>query len=147
MLIVEKQPITGPPVELVQRIPRILRFGGIGGLCALIQILCLHALVEVGVAPSVANVVTLICCAQLNFALSCRVTWAERRDISSEGQSTWHRLARFNGMVLISGLANQATFMATVPHLNYLIAGVLAIAAGGIVNYTVSDRIVFVEVH
>lgn len=108
----------------------------------MLQLAALHVLVQLGIASSFANLGALLLCAQLNFALSQVITWKDRHDIDGDSRAL-RRLARFNGMVLVSALANQLTFLLVISHAHYLIAGSLALLVGAVINFTVSDRLVF----
>ena len=130
MITASNPPSQASPQLQIERIPRLIRFASVGSACALLQLAALHLLVELNVDKSVANLFALVCFAQLNFALSSVITWTNRR-------------ARFNGVVVVSALANQLTFMVAVPHIEYLIAGTLSLIVGAIINYLVSDRVVF----
>lgn len=126
----------------IERIPRLIRFASVGGACALLQLAALHLLVELNVDKSVANLFALVCFAQFNFALSSIITWTDRRE-PDRNSPVVQRMARYNGMILVSALANQLTFMVAITHVEYLIAGVLSLLVGAIINYLASDRLVF----
>jgi len=127
----------------LNRVPQPVRFGTVGGLCALLQLAFLHALVSIGLEKSVANFVALLTLAQVNFFLSLRVTWAERRARDSTGSRLIDTMARFNAMVAVSVVVNQLTFELASTRANYLVAGGSAILVAGLLNYLASDRIVF----
>ena len=90
-----------------------------------------------------ANALGFVLSAQLNFVLSSRLTWRDRR--TGPAQAPWVRLASYNGTALISLAVNTAAFS-----LIYRQAGDLAAAAAGVVcgmcvTYLVCDLLIFRE--
>lgn len=127
----------------IERIPHVIRFGVAGGLATLLQLTLLAALVDLGSEKSFAHIIALIASAQVSFFLNREVTWSERRTPNENGTQLIAKLARFNGMIAVSMLVNQLTFMIAVPHVQYLVAGAFGVAVAAGINYTVSDRLVF----
>ncbi len=127
----------------VERVPRPLRFGAVGGACALLQLVCLAGLVRGGVERHVANGVAFLLSAQVNFALSSAITWRERHAAPLHLSSVGARLASYNATALGALALNETVFAlaATVTH--YLAASALGILAGMLLNYTVSEAVVF----
>jgi putative flippase GtrA len=128
---------------MVRRIPLLARFGCVGGFCAALQLGLLGLLVTAGLPHALANVAALLLSTQLNFGLSQSVTWADRTAASDGRTGLAQRWARFHAMVAVSLLLNQLTFQMAEAHLHYLPAAALGIAVGGIVNFALSDRLVF----
>src|SRR4051794_8042585 len=64
---------------LVERIPRPIRFGFVGGTCAVLQLGLLFGLVHLGLERHAANVLAFLLSTQVNFALSSIVTWRDRQ--------------------------------------------------------------------
>jgi putative flippase GtrA len=128
----------------LERIPSLIRFAVVGGLCALLQLGFLETLVIIGMEKNVANFVALLASAQVNFFLSHSVTWAERRIRDEKGSRLLDKLARFNGLIAVSVLVNQLTFAVAVSRIHYLLAAVLGILAAASINFFVSDRLIFV---
>lgn len=86
---------------------RLMRFGSVGLLCLLIQILILHTLAP-AVHPISANGIGFITSAQLNFLLSYHFTWRDSaRKKGFPLASTW---AQFNLVVLGAAMVNGAAF-------------------------------------
>jgi putative flippase GtrA len=133
----------GPVTTTPDRIPHVIRFGFAGGIATLFQMILLVVLVTVGMEKSVAHVIALIASSQVSFFLSRELTWAERRGTDEHLAKLLGKLARFNGMIAVSMLVNQLVFQVTVVRMQYLLAGALGILAAAIINYTVSDRLIF----
>lgn len=127
------------------RVPRVVRFGLVGGFGSAIELALLAALVTLGVDKGLANAAALIALAQLHFFASREITWAERRVPAEGTRAVLGKLVRFDGMMATSLLANQLTFELTAPHVPLLLAGALGILAASLINYTVSDRLIFAE--
>lgn len=88
-------------------ITRILRFGIVGTLCLLIQILILFILEHL-IPPVFANGIGFIISAQLNFILSYHFTWRDSaRKNGFRLAATW---LQFNLVVLLSACINGAAF-------------------------------------
>ena len=88
-------------------ITRLFRFGVVGLLCLLIQILILLYLEQFTV-PVIANMIGFIASAQLNFLLSYRFTWSDSaRKNGFALATTWFK---FNLVVLLSALINAVAF-------------------------------------
>src|SRR6266581_1803327 len=81
-----------------------------------------------------------------NFLWHERFTWADRVHV------TWRqsmlRLLRFNfttGAVSLLGHVALTKLLVDAAHLNYLMANAITIPACSVVNFVVSDRLVFAE--
>jgi putative flippase GtrA len=103
----------------------------------------LAALVGLGVDKGIANAFALIVLAQLHFFASREITWAERWVPARDARWLFGRLARFDGMMATSMLANQITFEVAAPHVPLLVAGALGIGVASLINFAVSDRLIF----
>lgn len=127
----------------LERVPHLIRFGVAGGIATLFQLGLLAALVSLGLEKTVAHAIALIASSQASFFLSREVTWAERRTVGESGTKLLGRLARFNAMIAVSMLVNQLTFVVAAAHIQYLLAGALGVLVAAVINYTVSDRLIF----
>lgn len=128
---------------LIARTPRLIRFGAVGSTCALLQLLALGLLGQLGFELHVANVIAFTLSTQVNFALSSGITWRERRGPRTARGNAARRLAGYNVLALGSLLINQAVFAVALPHLPYLVAGVVGILAGMLLTYAVSGQLLF----
>lgn len=127
----------------LDRFPHLIRFGMVGSVSTLVQLILLVGLVRLGLEKSFAHALAIITSAQLSFFLSREVTWVERRVSDENVGRVVGKLARFNGMMAVSLLVNQLTFDVAALRVEYLIAGVAGVVAAAAINYTVSDRFVF----
>ena len=132
-----------PPGWLPVRLPRPVRFAGVGATCAALQLLGLALLVRLGVEDHGANALAFLLSTQVNFALSAAVTWRDRLDATGRPAAVARRLAGYNAMALGTLVVNQAVFALTLPAAHYLAASALGILAGMLINYTVSGRVIF----
>src|SRR4051812_20372824 len=88
------------------RLPRLIRFGAVGGSCAVFQLAALAALVRLGVSKHLGNSLAFFGSTQVNYILSSLITWRERRgrEVMNSGLA---RLASFNAMALGVFAVNQ----------------------------------------
>jgi putative flippase GtrA len=128
--------------RLITRLPRFVRFAGVGGGCAILQLLVLAFLVRRGVEPHGANAIAFLLSTQVNFALSSAITWRDRLAAPWRG-AILRRLAGYNALALCSLAVNGAVFALALPAAPYLVAAGLGIVAGTGLTYTVSGRVLF----
>jgi putative flippase GtrA len=124
------------------RLPRLVRFGAVGGSCAVLQLIALAALVRFGVNKHLGNGLAFFGSTQVNFVLSSLITWRERRG-REVMNSVFARVASYNLLALGVLVVNQIVFALAASHVHYLIASVFGILAGMVVNYTISRAVVF----
>jgi putative flippase GtrA len=139
---------------LLRRRRRQLLFLCVGGACFLTQYGLLTAMTAGGVYRPLANALGFAASAQLNFALSARLTW---RDRSANGQrgtlggrsprqarrAFWARLASYNGTALVSLAVNTGVFTIAYHRLGNLAAAALGVVCGMCVTYLVCDLVIF----
>jgi putative flippase GtrA len=83
-----------------------------------------------------------------NFAWHERWTWIERTRLATGGMPG--RLVRFhlaNGLISIIGNLALTWFFVSQVHLHYFLANIIAIGTCSIVNFLVSDHLVFRRSH
>jgi putative flippase GtrA len=124
-------------------LPRPLRFGAVGAVCATVQLATLAALVRLGLERHMANVCAGLLATQVNFALSSRITWHDRPATGHPVAAVLNRLLRFNAMSLATLAVNWGVFALAARTLPLLIAGFLGIAAATVANYLASNWLVF----
>ena len=129
--------------RLIDRVPRLVRFGAVGATCALFQLFFLGQLVHRGAELHLANTAAFIVSTQLNFVLSSLITWRDRFASRPSLAQLCKRLAGYNMLALASLAINQAIFALALPFTNYLVAAVLGILVGMILNYAMSGRVIF----
>ena len=127
----------------LDRVPHLIRFGISGGLATGTQMIVLVALVSLSLDKSVAHAIALAISSQVSFFLSRDLTWAERRRGDESIATVLGKLGRFNVMIAASMLVNQVTFQVAALHVHYLIAAAIGILVAAIINFTVSDRLIF----
>ncbi len=89
-----------------------------------------------------ANAIGFALAAQLNFALSARLTWRDRSS-STVGRGLWTRWLSYNGTALISLAVNTAVFTIAYHRLGNLAAAALGVLTGMCVTYLVCDLVIF----
>lgn len=127
----------------LDRVPRLIRFGAVGTVCALFQLVVLSALVHLQLELHLANTLAFIISTQLNFTLSSLITWRDRRAPSHSLVIGARRLAGYNVLALGSLLINQVVFALSLHFVSYLLAGLSGILAGMFLTYAISGRLLF----
>ncbi len=117
----------------------VARFAITGIACAALQIALVAALDAAGSGGFAANAVAFALAAQLNFVLSSRFTWGDRRP---GGSMSWRWLV-FLGAISGTAALNLGVFALAQPLLGDVRAAALGIAAAAIVNFLVGDRAIF----
>lgn len=125
------------------RVPRPIRFGAVGGTCALLQLLALEGLARLGLELHLANAIAFLLSTQVNFALSSAITWRDRLVLAQGRAPVGRRLAGYNALALGSLAINQGVFALALPAVHYLGASALGILAGMALTYAVSGRLLF----
>jgi putative flippase GtrA len=126
---------------LLRRGRRQLLFLCVGATCFLVQYTALTAMAAAGTYRPVANALGFVISAQLNFALSARLTWRDRP--LTAARALWARWASYNGIALISLAVNTAVFAVAFHRLGNLPAAALGVLAGMCVTYLVCDVLIF----
>ena len=111
---------------------------GIGVQLATLALLTRAFHVEYMIATAVAVETTVL----HNFLWHEHYTWIDRRHQTH----FWRRLLHFNlsnGFISILGNVGLMRLLVGSAHLPVMVANILAIAACGLVNFVVSDRMVF----
>ena len=116
-------------------------FVSVGVSCFLVQFGVLTALAAVGVDRPLANAVGFVVSAQLNFALSSRLTWRDRQ--AESARTVLARLASYNGIALLSLAVNTGVFTVTYQRIGDLLAAGLGVGCGMCVTYLVCDLFIF----
>lgn len=122
---------------------RPLRFAAVGGVCGLVQIVCLVALTRLGLAAIPANVGAYLLSAQLNFLLSNRFIWHDRWSRRTRGRDLLERWLSFHGSIAGTFVLSQAVFIAARTVLPDVIASALGIGVSAVANFLIQDRLTF----
>jgi len=125
---------------------RFLRFNAVGAAGIGVQLAVLAALKSgLGVNYLLATALAVEAAVLQNFAWHVKWTWRDRT-LNAAPSSLLSQLLKFHiGNGAISLVVNLVLMRLLVGSfgLNYLLANVLSIAAGGVANFVVSDRLVF----
>ena len=120
---------------------RWLKFNAVGGVGIVVQLAVLAAFKDgLGVDYLLATAFAVEAAVLHNFLWHERFTWKDR-----PGKDRWWRLAKFNlsnGAISIVG--NLVVMKVLVGlGINYMVANMVAIAGCSILNFVVSDSVVF----
>jgi len=130
----------------IDRTPRLMRFCFVGGFCALIQMGLLYAFVNLGTQKNLANFVAFMISVQISFPMNYFITWRDRKEKGSKDVKLLVlRWVSFNGTYLIGMVINQVAFAIFLLFAHYIVAGILGILAAMTINYTVSNKFIFVH--
>lgn len=124
---------------LLSSAARPLRFAGTGVVAGLVQLCVLASLTRHGWGSLPANLAAFMLAAQVNFALSCIITWHDR-DLSHSWRRRW---LMYHASIAAMALLNLAVFLVARPFIPALSASALGIVAGALGNYLSGDRLVF----
>jgi putative flippase GtrA len=126
---------------------RWLKFNAVGGIGIGVQLLVLQSLTSrFHVNYLVSTALAVEAAVVHNFVWHERYTWVDR--LQPPWQRSLPRFVRFNltiGAVSIVGNVVLMRVMMGSGHLNYLVANGIAIALCSVVNFLVSDGVVFQE--
>ena len=122
-----------------------LKFNAVGIIGIGVQLVALTILKSgFGLDYRLATVIAVEIAVLHNFAWHERWTWIERTRLIAGG--VLGRLVRFhfaNGLISIAGNLALTWFFVSRLHLHYFLANIIAIGTCSIVNFLVSDRLVF----
>ncbi len=127
----------------LSRLARPARFAAVGGVCALLQLAILFALSQTGMPSLPANVAAYLLSAQVNFVLSDRFIWHDRRVRGAD--PIGRRWLSFHLAIAGTFLVSQVTFVLAVAFVHYLLASALGIALSAVLNFAIQDRLTFRE--
>jgi len=120
---------------------RIVVFAAVGAFCFAVQLVLLTLIVRAGLDRPIADAIGFALSAQLNFLLSTRFTWrdrkvAGRRDIGI-------RWLAYNATALLSLACNTAVFTVAYQAVGTIAAALLGVLAGTAVVYLTCNYIIF----
>lgn len=125
---------------------RWLKFNAVGAAGILVQLGSLALLTARGMNYLLATSLAVEAAVLHNFFWHERFTWADRYSTGGDAKLTAARLCKFNlctGALSIFGNLLAMKLLAGVARLPYLPANLLSIAACGIFNYFVANRMIF----
>jgi len=130
---------------------RFVRFNLVGAIGILVQLAVVTLLVGVFGLHYLAGTALAIETAVLhNYAWHERWTWRARTRARAASSSVFFRCLAFhagNGAVSLLGSLALLPLFVGVLHLHYLVANLGTIAATGLLNFVIGDRIVFAAPH
>ena len=122
---------------------RWLKFNFVGAVGIAVQLAVLALLTRVlRLEYMIATVVAVEATVLHNFLWHERYTWMERRHPAHFWRRLWH-FNLSNGLISILGNVAIMRLLVGSVHLPVLVANMIAIATCGLLNFLVSDRMVF----
>jgi putative flippase GtrA len=121
---------------------RWLKFNAVGGIGIVVQLIVL-AVLKSGLKLDylLATAMAVEAAVIHNFLWHERFTWADRAS-----ESSWARFVKFNLTTGLFSIVGNLVLMKTLvgwAGVNYMVANGITIAACSLVNFVVSDRVVF----
>jgi putative flippase GtrA len=123
---------------------RWLKFNLVGAIGIGVQLGVLAALKTAGIHYLLATALAVEAAVLHNFVWHERYTWADRGSVTLG--ETLRQLLKFhvaNGAVSLAGNVGLMRLLVGTAHLQYLLANIIAIAACGVANFLLGDRLVF----
>ena len=122
----------------------MLRFYFVGAIGIVVQVLVLAGLKSgLNLNYLAATLLAVEAAVIHNYLWHERFTWADRND-----QAAFMRFLKFNfgsGAISLMGNVVGMAMLAGVAKINYVVANVVSVAGCSLVNFLVSDRLVFVK--
>jgi putative flippase GtrA len=128
-------------------IVRWLKFNAVGAMGIVVQLLALALLLRVfGGHYMWATVLAVETAVLHNFFWHWRWTWADRRrDGFNHTAATLFRFNLSNGMISLFGTVLCTGILTGIFKLNPILANVLSLGPCCVINYLVSDRLIFMS--
>ena len=139
-----RQLITGPGKTAIIR---WLKFNAVGTMGIVVQLLALALLLRVlEVHYMWATVLAVETAVLHNFIWHWSWTWADRRrDGLAHMAATLFRFNLSNGMISLLGTVLCTGILTGILNLNPLLANVLSLGPCCVINYLISDRLIFMS--
>jgi putative flippase GtrA len=123
---------------------RFARFNAVGALGIGVQLTVLWVLVDLwGVAYPIAIAAGVSAAVVHNFLWHQSWTWRDRRPRGLAALKAFARFIGTNGAISIAGNVGVMVLLVGGAGMNSLVAGAIAIAATGLLNFAMSDLFVF----
>jgi putative flippase GtrA len=133
--------VSAHAVTAAPKARRSLSYAGVGLAVMALGYAILFALVDgLGWSAHLAYFVQALVSVELNFLLNRRVTWGDRRELSS----TKRQWARFHASRVVTIPANQALFsLLTAAGSSFVLANTVCLGLTFLVNYVIANFWVF----
>lgn len=140
-------------VRMFEALPKVIKFGAIGGGVFAVGMGLLYILVEMfGMSPLAANAIQLVVTFGLNYVLNKRLTWKDRT-ISKRAANKFFASRAATTVLNYYLFAWLITFNTTVSifsqtfslSINYLVANVIALFGIMAINFIISDKWAFAD--
>ncbi len=117
-------------------------FNAVGILGFAVQLAVLNVLVGLGLHYLLSTVLAVEAAVVHNFFWHRRWTWSER-ERARLSQHTFWRFHLLNGLVSLAGNVLAMSLLVGQAHLPLVVANVVSVGICGLMNFTLSDRLVF----
>ncbi|SDE45578.1 Putative flippase GtrA (transmembrane translocase of bactoprenol-linked glucose) [Glycomyces harbinensis] len=122
---------------------RLARFSTVGMTCFAIQAGLLLALRETGVPDTLANAIGFLVSAQVNFLLSTRFTWSDRRLPRPAPRRAAVRWLSFQTTVALSLACNTGVFALASQFTGPVAAAAAGVGLGALLTFLASNHLIF----
>ncbi|MCD0447543.1 GtrA family protein [Glycomyces sp. A-F 0318] len=122
---------------------RLALFAAVGTTCFAVQAGILLALREAGAPDALANAVGFLVSAQVNFLLSTRFTWSDRRLPPSSPRPAAARWAAFQTTVALSLACNTGVFALASRFTGPVVAAAAGVGFGALLTFLASNHLIF----
>ena len=122
---------------------RFVRFNAVGALGIGVQLATITALMDVGVSYVAATIIGFNLAIAHNFYWHLRWTWRDRMLSGNRAFYAFLSFVAANGVVSYGGNVVIMIALVAGAGLPVLLANLIAIAACGLVNFWLGDRVVF----
>jgi putative flippase GtrA len=120
---------------------RIAVFAAVGAFCFAVQLILLTLIIRAGLDRPIADAIGFALSAQLNFLLSTRFTWRDRKVAGRRDIGV--RWLAYNATALLSLACNTAVFTVAYRGVGTTAAALLGVLAGTAVVYLTCNYIIF----
>jgi putative flippase GtrA len=142
-LAAESRRSIDPRQSLRAAAARPLRFAVVGVACGLLQLVLLVVIEALGTGALAANVLAYLLSAQLNFLLSDRFIWGDRREAGTARGGLAGRWVGFHLSIAGTFLLNQLVFIVARAFLPDVLASAAGIGVSALANFVIQDRLTF----
>ena len=122
---------------------RLARFSTVGLICFAIQAGILLALRGAGMPDTLANAVGFLASAQVNFLLSTRFTWSDRRLPRGSPRAAAIRWVSFQTTVALSLACNTGVFALASQFTGPVVAAAAGVGLGALLAFLAGNHLIF----